>query len=69
MICEDCRIDYPGDLVSMYTSTNGSGYLCGICALARSNALHGDHRERFNGEIAESLRQRAIVYRKKLQHA
>ena len=43
--------------------------LCGICALAAKNAVHGTNFKKFNGEITESLRQRAIAFRKKAKLA
>jgi hypothetical protein len=39
--------------------------LCGICALDYTNRVHGTRRTHFQGEIAESLRVRAIAFRRK----
>jgi len=67
MKCEDCEIDYPGDLVQPMSSGGGYRSLCGICALERSNRIHGANRKHFDGSMAESLRQEAIAFRKKLE--
>jgi len=68
-LCDHCKIDYPDDLVSAFRSSNGNFMLCGICALAAKNAVHGTNFKKFNGEITESLRQRAIAFRKKAKLA
>lgn len=65
MKCAECGIDYPGDLVSLFNSSNGAAMLCGICALDYTNRVHGTRRTHFQGEIAESLRVRAIAFRRK----
>ncbi len=65
MKCEECKIDYPGDLVSVLTSSAGCFRLCGICALEFTNRMHGIKRKCFRGEIAESLRRRALAFRTK----
>lgn len=66
--CTECDWSYPDDLVQpmcIHTS-EFSGYVdvCAICGLKISNDVHGMDRKAFNGEIAESLRQQAIAFRK-----
>jgi len=36
---------------------------CGICALARINAVHGTQWKQFRGELAETKRQQALAFR------
>jgi len=68
--CEDCRMPYPPELLSdMAIGIGGTlSYrrVCGICALARTNAIHtgAPPRARFNGGGAERMRQLAIAWRK-----
>jgi hypothetical protein len=38
--------------------------MCGICALAVSNHIHGINRDKFTGAGAEFMRQSAIAFRK-----
>jgi len=68
MKCAKCKINYPKELVSAMASfVNGRMHyqnLCGICALAASNRIHGIHRRRFTGMMAEQMRQEAIKFRK-----
>ena len=61
MKCNDCKVDYPAHLLS--------ARICGICALARKNSIHGSNFTEFGGEIAEEMRQGAIGWRKKLAAA
>lgn len=68
MPCDRCKMSYPAELLnSLFVS--GSGYtkpLCGICALEVSNEALGVTHTKFDGEMAEDLRQRAIRWRKKM---
>ena len=61
--CSDCKIDYPSDLVQPFIYYDSVVDVCGICALARKNALHGTHFTEFTGEMAEYLRLEAVRYR------
>lgn len=66
MRCTSCEFDYPEDLLSPFydSSLDTSPLVCGPCALAKMNAVHGDNRTRFNGPEAEKMRLKAIKYRK-----
>ncbi|MEX0598093.1 MAG: hypothetical protein WD512_16515 [Candidatus Paceibacterota bacterium] len=61
--CDDCKIKYPYKLVNFFNSNLGSGWLCGICSLARKNAIHGTKDISFSGEEAERLRRLAVEFR------
>jgi hypothetical protein len=52
-------------LAEFYSSALESSPLtCGICALELSNTIHGINRKKLNGPIAESMRLKAIEWRK-----
>lgn len=65
--CERCKQSYPDELLQpMFIG--GEGYtkpICAICALELGNELHGIKRKKFQGEMAEDLRQRALAWRRK----
>lgn len=63
MKCKVCDWDYPSHLLSPLVSNRGSEMMCGICALAVSNEIHGVNRDKFQGAGAEFMRQSAIVFR------
>jgi hypothetical protein len=64
--CERCHWTYPIRLLSaMKTSKGDTGEICGICALALKNEVHGTHDEHFNGQWAEHLRMEAISWRRR----
>jgi hypothetical protein len=63
MKCSDCGWTYPDGYVNPFVSSKGNEMLCGICALAASNELHGTHWKQFGGETAEDARQDAVAYR------
>jgi hypothetical protein len=65
MKCQKCEIDYPFWYISTMSSNEGTQELCGICALAESNRIHGADRKKFDGTRAEELRKLAIAWRKK----
>jgi hypothetical protein len=67
MACARCRLPYPDDMLNpLVGNFPESGLLiCGICALAMTNEAHGARRKRFDGEMAEEFRQRAIRWRRK----
>lgn len=64
--CSECKRKIPEELLSpMITSSGNQADVCGVCALEISNQVLGIKRTRFNGEMAEDLRQDAIVHYKK----
>jgi hypothetical protein len=64
MKCTRCKIDYPRDCVD-HACLNGEYVtLCGQCALEETNELHGLNRKRFDGQLAEDMRQRTLAYRR-----
>lgn len=69
MLCKECEINYPDDLLAPFTMTCNHEtkrvQVCGICALKLANELHGTVRTKFTGTNAELLRQRAIGFRRK----
>lgn len=66
MACGRCGLPYPSDMLNPVV---GDALIktpvCGICALAMVNAVHGTKMKRFHGELAEEFRERAIAWRKK----
>lgn len=69
MACGRCKLPYPEELLTQMF-IGGQGYtepVCGICALEISNELHGVVRKRFQGEMAEDMRQQAIRWRKQYE--
>ena len=65
MKCPDCNWTYPEYFLNELVSNMGTTLpICGICALERTNRLHKIQREKFDGEVAEEMRQRAIRWRK-----
>lgn len=69
--CEKCHIAYPQGYLSPMMVGTESGLetimVCGICALEIKNEVHGGGYNRFQGEMAEEMRQMAIAYRKKIK--
>jgi len=65
--CPECGVDYPEGLLSALVTSGGTtAWVCGICALEISNRLFGVRRQKFQGEVAEDLRQAAIRWRRKI---
>jgi hypothetical protein len=63
-VCPECKWKYPASyLYPLRTSEGNFGAVCGICALAISSKIIGTTREKFNGGMAEHLRQMAITWR------
>jgi hypothetical protein len=62
--CDECEISYPDELVQPMTSSLGLAHLCGICALALKNRVHGTNDKKFSGPQAEAIRKRCVQYRK-----
>lgn len=66
MVCKGCDWDYPEEMLSRIFSNEGhTDPLCGICALAYINRVHGTRRKSFHGEQAESHRREALAWRTK----
>lgn len=64
MKCNQCQWDYPDELLNnMFIDGGYTKSICGICALELSNEITGVVRERFQGEMAEALRQKALVFK------
>ena len=65
MACADCGWKYPDSLLhAMQINEEVTDRICGICALERSNKASGVTRLSFKGDIAESMRQAALKWRK-----
>lgn len=71
MPCARCQLPYPSELLNplMGPHPEAGKPVCGICALAITNEIHGIRRKRFGGEMAEEYRQRAINWRRKHPNA
>jgi hypothetical protein len=66
--CARCKINYPAAILNpVHTDKGVTGEVCGICALEMSNEIHGIHRKRFDGEVAEHMRQQALAWRRQRQ--
>lgn len=66
--CERCGWIYPLTYMNVFRTNLpdiGSPVICGICALALYNQIHGTNRQKFDGEAAEYMRQAVIEWRKK----
>jgi hypothetical protein len=64
--CEKCKIDYPWHLVQTMATSVGNFKVCGICGLEIKNKIHGTRDKKFDGPIAEIMREQAIEYRKEI---
>jgi hypothetical protein len=67
MRCDCCGWKYPSSLLSPLF-IGGQGYtepVCAICALDLSNKALGVARTALTGEMAESMRQAALLWRKR----
>lgn len=63
--CANCGIKYPVYILSPLLGSEGyHKCVCGICALELSNEYLGIKRRKFQGEMAEEFRQKAIEWRK-----
>jgi len=64
--CPECKWEYPENLLnSMFVNGGHTPPICGQCALEISNRTHGISRKKFDGPIAEHMRQLAIRWRKR----
>ena len=63
--CEKCKIKYPSEILSPLLGSYPTGNICGICALKLTNQIHGIKKKKFTGKMAEKLRLKAILWRKK----
>jgi hypothetical protein len=57
--CKLCRVEYPSEILHPFENY---GLICGICALRKTNEIHGTQFLCFSGELAETYRQAAIDY-------
>jgi len=65
MRCAECGWKYPESFLhELFISGNYTEPVCGICALEMSNKMIGINRIMFKGEMAESIRQAAIRWRR-----
>lgn len=66
--CSKCQTDYPAGVPVREFRSNRPPYakrLCGICALAMTNEIHGDNRKTFTlGSMAEEARLAAVKFKK-----
>ena len=63
--CDGCGWRYPVEILSVFVSDKANTKpICGVCALARSNEIHGITRRRFDGEMAEDFRQDTLAFRR-----
>jgi hypothetical protein len=68
MLCDFCKIDYPGRLVrALMNFKMLYGFACGQCALDIINEKTGSHFRQCSDPGWEKLRQEAIAYRKFLE--
>jgi hypothetical protein len=64
--CPGCLVSYPARyLNAMFVSKGYTPPICGVCALALTNQIHGSSIETFTGEMAEAMRLDAIAHRSK----
>lgn len=66
--CDECKWEYPSHLLNTLRTNvadQNDRALCGICALEISNKIHGVKRIKFDGQVAEYMRQQAVKWRKK----
>lgn len=70
MACGHCFLPYPDELLTPMMTTDGyTPPICGICALALKNQIHGTHLTQFIGEQAEEMRRRAWRWRNRHPNA
>lgn len=53
--CPNCNKDFPGHLINVMFSSEGSFLTCPICALEHMNKAHGINRLDFEGKIASLM--------------
>jgi hypothetical protein len=69
MACAECKIPYPDELlVPMFVNGGYTQPICGVCALAVTNRVHRSKRSRFDGQQAETMRRKALNWRKRHPH-
>jgi len=65
--CGRCGVEYPPEILSPMIGALITSPVCGICALAMRNAIHGDNRQQFSeGSHAEWNRLEALDWRERL---
>jgi len=60
--CDECDRKFPDELVQPLITSVGSSWSCPICALEITNNIHHAKRTKFDGKVAEKLRQQALAY-------
>jgi hypothetical protein len=60
--CDRCQIGYPIGCVSALFSNGAYQQLCDLCALDRTNEIHGTNFATFHGEMAEEHRLMAAEH-------
>ena len=60
--CEVCTRMAPAVCIAPLQMGDDTKEMCPVCALHASNGYLGIERERFNGEVAEALRQMCLAY-------
>jgi hypothetical protein len=63
--CNECKKTIPPELLSPLMTSDGAVLdVCGVCALSLSNMALGIERTKFQGEVAEAMRQSALQHYK-----
>lgn len=62
--CPHCAWKYPNELLMPVVGSDPTPPICGICALAHTNKIHGAARTQFQGTVAEEYRLDAIDWRR-----
>lgn len=65
MKCHDCKDDMPDDLVQEICLNGKYRSVCGVCALKAVRLLHGMPNYMFGGEMAKSIYDRSVAWKKK----
>lgn len=64
--CPECKWEYPENILnSMFINSSHTPPICGICALEINNKFHGINRKKWDGPVAEHMRQLALRWRKR----
>ncbi len=65
MTCPRCRLPYSDDVpLNPVIGGEVTAPICGCCALAIVNEIHGTRMKAFHGELAEDARQAALEWRR-----
>jgi hypothetical protein len=64
--CPGCLVDYPPRYLNpMFVGKGYTPPICGVCALALTNQIHGSTSKTFTGEMSEAMRLDALAHRSK----